>query len=154
MVFHRRYLGYLFSIPTFTGAFPPTMPFSQMNSLLPWCAVGLGAAIGAMARYAFSLWVYEGWLGIVFINALGAGLFGFAWVYAQKYGWHVTHHPWATFVFTGLCGGFTTFSSYVFYLVQQTHHQQWGLVAFHILGSHVLGVLLFWLGTECAKRLV
>ena len=73
--------------------------------------VGLGGAVGAMLRYAISLRPYKG--GFPFLtfvtNILGALLIGFIVGYASK---RNVSDSLMLFLKTGLCGGFTTFSTF------------------------------------------
>ena len=73
--------------------------------------VGLGGAIGAMLRYAISLIPYKGGFPLLtFVtNILGALLIGFIVGYASK---RNVNDSLMLFLKTGLCGGFTTFSTF------------------------------------------
>ena len=73
--------------------------------------VGLGGAVGEMLRYAISLIPYKGGFPLLtFVtNILGALLIGFIVGYASKR--NVTDSL-MLFLKTGLCGGFTTFSTF------------------------------------------
>lgn len=73
--------------------------------------VGLGGAVGAMLRYAISLIPYRGGFPLLtFItNILGALLIGFIVGYASK---RNVNDSLLLFLKTGLCGGFTTFSTF------------------------------------------
>lgn len=73
--------------------------------------VGLGGAVGAMLRYAISLIPYKGGFPILtFVtNILGALLIGFIVGYASK---RNVNDSLMLFLKTGLCGGFTTFSTF------------------------------------------
>ena len=73
--------------------------------------VGLGGAVGAMLRYAISLIPYKGGFPLLtFVtNILGALLIGFIVGYASK---RNVSDSLMLFLKTGLCGGFTTFSTF------------------------------------------
>lgn len=73
--------------------------------------VGLGGAVGAMLRYAISLIPYKGGFPLMtFVtNILGALLIGFIVGYASK---RNVNDSLMLFLKTGLCGGFTTFSTF------------------------------------------
>lgn len=73
--------------------------------------VGLGGAVGAMLRYAISLIPYKGGFPLLtFVtNIIGALLIGFIVGYASK---RNVNDSLMLFLKTGLCGGFTTFSTF------------------------------------------
>lgn len=73
--------------------------------------VGLGGAVGAMLRYAISLIPYKGGFPLLtFVtNILGALLIGFIVGYASK---RNVNDSLMLFLKAGLCGGFTTFSTF------------------------------------------
>ena len=73
--------------------------------------VGLGGAVGAMLRYAISLIPYKGGFPLLtFVtNILGALIIGLIVGYASK---RNVNDSLMLFLKTGLCGGFTTFSTF------------------------------------------
>lgn len=73
--------------------------------------VGLGGAAGAMLRYAISLIPYKGDFPVLTLmtNLIGAVLIGFIVGYASK---RSVSENAMLFLKTGLCGGFTTFSTF------------------------------------------
>lgn len=83
---------------------------------MTWFAIAVGGALGAMARHALNHAVHTRWLttrfpaGTVAVNLLGcfvigllAGLLASDRIAMRVY--------WREFVFVGLLGGFTTFST-------------------------------------------
>lgn len=83
-------------------------------------AVGLGGAIGSIARYIIAL-ISERWgsihfpLGTLAVNILGSLLIGFCWSYFEK---TYISYEFRLFLFTGFLGGFTTFSTFTRETVQ------------------------------------
>ena len=73
--------------------------------------VGLGGAVGAMLRYAISLIPYKGGFPLLtFVtNIRGSLMIGFIVGYASK---RNVNDSLMLFLKTGLCGGFTTFSTF------------------------------------------
>ncbi len=74
-------------------------------------AVGLGGALGAVGRYGISLLPLKGafpWLTLA-TNVLGALLIGFVAGAAAE---HTVSPNMELFWKTGVCGGFTTFSTF------------------------------------------
>ena len=72
--------------------------------------IALGSAIGGMSRFALGSWIIGKFgvtlpWGTLVINILGSGLIG---LFASS----VKPAAWRQFLMVGLCGGFTTFSSF------------------------------------------
>ncbi|WP_246597492.1 fluoride efflux transporter CrcB [Faecalicatena faecalis] len=110
--------------------------------------VGLGGAVGAMLRYAISLLPYRG--GFPFLtlvtNLCGAVLIGYiAGTAAQRQ----VPPNLVLFLKTGVCGGFTTFSTFsleAYTLMEQGRYGQAGAYA-------VLSVVLCLAGVWCGMAL-
>ena len=123
-----------------------------MCIMLNVLAVGIGGAIGAVFRYLLSHIIPKcgsGFpIGTFCINLLGCFIIGLITAGTEKY---VGIHPRILlFLQTGLCGGFTTFSTFsleVFLLVQQG---KFFLAVFYMVSSMIIGVLLIFF----ARRLV
>ena len=106
--------------------------------------VGLGGAVGAMLRYAISLIPYRGSFPVLTLvtNVIGAILIGYiAGVTTQK------HLPENTvrFLKTGVCGGFTTFSTFsleAYTLSLDGKYTQAGLYAVLSVGLCLFGIFV------------
>lgn len=108
----------------------------------PFLAVGIGAALGAWARWGLGLWL-NAWypsipMGTLAANLSGGYLIGLALAFFAQ-------HPglppeWRLLIVTGFLGGLTTFSTFsaeVFTLFSRA--QYWlGLSA---IGLHLVGSL-------------
>lgn len=79
--------------------------------MLAFLFVGLGGAIGAMLRYAISLIPVKSAFPILTLmtNVIGAFLIGMIVAYALK---REVSPNTLLFLKTGVCGGFTTFSTF------------------------------------------
>src|SRR5277367_4358305 len=83
-----------------------------MRSLL---LVGIGGGIGSMIRYALSLFIGRHVpiafpFGTFLVNISGCFLIGLFYSIATKY---TGFNPeWRLFLITGICGGYTTFSTF------------------------------------------
>lgn len=118
-----------------------------MNTLLNILAVGAGGAIGAVARYLATLAVgvttLHPTLGTLAVNVVGSFLIGALMVR--------TDGRTALLTTVGVCGGFTTFSTFsaqTLALMQGGCYLQAGLYA---VGSVVLCVIATWLGIIAAS---
>ena len=81
-----------------------------------WLLVCLGGAIGAVARWLLDGAVQRRWpsrlpTGILLINVLGSFVLGA--LLAGTLGWD-HRDDWVALAGTGICGGFTTFSTFAY----------------------------------------
>ena len=77
--------------------------------------VGIGSFIGGALRYListlFKQYCTQGFpWGTLLVNLMGCFIFGAIFALFSKYS--STSHPWCLLLTTGLCGGFTTFSTF------------------------------------------
>ena len=110
--------------------------------------VFLGGGVGSVLRYLVGLWIGSAafpWATFA-VNAVGSlaiGLFG-GW--ASRFGWSDEMRLLLT---TGLCGGFTTFSTFSKDSLALIEGGSYGLFALYAAGSVALGIaataLGFWL---------
>ena len=116
--------------------------------------VGLGGALGSILRYVISLFIGRNVpvvfpLGTLLVNISGCFLIGLFYAMSEKY---TGFHPeWKLFLITGICGGFTTFSTYSYdmlVLLKQGATLQFVLYA---AGSVVLGLLATIAGTAVLR---
>ena len=82
-----------------------------------WIAVALGGALGSVARHGVNRWVHQGWPSLRFpiatliVNIVGCVVIGIlAGLVAT--GRLPMRPAWREFVFVGILGGFTTFSTF------------------------------------------
>jgi CrcB protein len=78
--------------------------------------IGLGGALGTIARYALSYWTLSisrelPW-GTILINIAGSFIIGFFGTLTLSQGKFPVSENVRLFVMVGLCGGFTTFSAF------------------------------------------
>lgn len=119
------------------------------NALLPVMYVGVGGFIGAVMRYLISL-ATAGWslvipYGTLISNGLGCFVIGI--VAALAADTEALSPNARLFLATGICGGFTTMSSFVYELAQYVRSDQM-LMAATYLGLTLAGsILMFYAGT-------
>ena len=114
--------------------------------------VALGGAAGAMLRYAISLIPVRGSFPVLTLitNLLGALLIGFIAGAAEL----ASPSPnLILFAKTGLCGGFTTFSTFSLESYTLLKAGQKGTAALYILFSVGLCLLGVWLGRLAAIQI-
>ena len=82
-----------------------------------WIAVAVGGALGSVARHGVSRIVHQGWpllrfpLATVIVNIVGCSVIGvLAGLVAT--GRLPMRTNWREFIFVGILGGFTTFSTF------------------------------------------
>lgn len=113
--------------------------------------VALGGALGAMLRYAVSLIPVRGGFPVLTLltNLLGALLIGFIAGAAEI---SAPSPGLILFAKTGLCGGFTTFSTFSLESYTLIKAGQKGTAVLYIALSVGLCLLGIWLGHLAARR--
>lgn len=113
--------------------------------------VALGGALGAVLRYAVSLIPVRGGFPVLTLltNLLGALLIGFIAGAAEI---SVPSPGLILFAKTGLCGGFTTFSTFSLESYTLIKAGQKGTAVLYIALSVGLCLLGIWLGHLAARR--
>lgn len=114
----------------------------MLRSLL---LVGLGGAIGSMARYGISHIINTRYtkpfpLATFIINIVGCFLIGLLFGYVQKNSSQQSD-VWLVLA-TGFCGGFTTFSAFALENVNMLKGQLNITALLYIVASVVVGILL------------
>lgn len=107
--------------------------------------VGMGGALGAVGRYGLSLLPWRGDLPLL-TNLLGAVLIGFI---AGLAGRGRLNTSGALFWKTGVCGGFTTFSTFSLESLTLLERGRWLLGGSYML----LSMALCLLGAALGQRL-
>jgi CrcB protein len=116
-----------------------------------WAAIAIGGAIGSLARHGVNHFVMQYFLtmrfplGIVVVNILGCFIIGLlAGLLASER--IALALPWREFVFVGLLGGFTTFSTFGLdtFVLARTHMVGWATL--NVVAQVVGGLLAVWLG--------
>jgi len=116
-----------------------------------WIAVAIGGAVGSLARHGVNHLVHTRWLlarlpiGTAIVNLTGCFVIGLlAGLIASNR--LVVGLYWREFVFVGVLGGFTTFSTFGLdtFTLTQTHPGAYAIlnVALQVIG----GLLAVWAG--------
>jgi CrcB protein len=126
--------------------------------LITYLWIAMGGAIGSMARFAGSSLI-SGWFGATFpwgtliVNTSGSFVIGFFATLTGPDGRLLVSGDMRQFVMVGICGGYTTFSSFslqTLSLVQDGEMAQAGL---NVVGSVALCLAAVWLGSVAAAAL-
>ena len=112
-------------------------------------AVGVGGALGAMARYLIAGWVQSpAWTGfpygIFIVNITGGFIMGVL-TEAMALRFNVSPEVRA-FLTTGILGGYTTFSTFSLEAAMLIEPHAYGQAAFYIAGSALLSVMALFAG--------
>ncbi len=120
--------------------------------------VGLGSAIGGVARYGCSLFFARllgetfPW-GTLFVNVSGSFIIGLFFTLTSAGGRLLISPDWRIFVTVGFCGGFTTFSSLSLQTLMLLRNGEWLQGGLNALGSFVFCLVAVWLGSMSAAAL-
>ncbi len=114
--------------------------------------VGLGGGLGAVARYGIGLLPWRGSFPVstLLVNLLGAVVIGFLTGYAVR---RRMDGRLLLFLKTGMCGGFTTFSTFSLESVQLIAAGNRGQAALYIFLSLTSCLLGVWLGQALSRTL-
>jgi CrcB protein len=122
-----------------------------------WIAIAVGGALGSMARHGINVLVQSRWpmmrfpLATFVVNVAGclvigvlAGLIMAGRITPRLY--------WREFVFVGVLGGFTTFSSFGLDTITLTRAQSVTPAMWNVIGQVVLGLLAVQAGMLLTSR--
>ena len=113
--------------------------------------IAIGGALGSMARFACSSLIAN-WFGQTFpwgtlaINVLGSFVIGFFATLTGPDGRVLVAGDVRQFVMVGICGGYTTFSSFSLQTLTLAQDGEFVRAGLNIGGSVVLCMVAVWLG--------
>jgi len=108
--------------------------------------VFLGGGIGSMLRYGASF-IHIPHSTLV-VNILGSFLIGLFYSLSSRFGWSDSTRLLLT---TGLCGGFTTFSTFSNESLELIKSGNYFYAISYILVSIIIGILAAWFGYYVTK---
>lgn len=117
--------------------------------------VGAGSCLGGMLRYLFSTWVHtlfdNPWFpyGTLVVNVSGCVVIGFLSGLADERGLFTSEAR--LFVFIGILGGYTTFSSFALETFSLARNTQNMAAAANVGLEVILGLLGVWAGNVLAR---
>jgi CrcB protein len=117
--------------------------------------VGLGGALGSMARYAIAVLMLHGAstrfpFGTLAVNVLGCLAAGVLAGLSERHGWFGADAR--LFLFVGLLGGFTTFSAFGLDALALLRRGDTAWAFAYVVGSVVIGLAAAWIGMRIALR--
>ena len=125
---------------------------------MTWVWVMLGSALGGLARYWLSglaaRHIGESFpVGTLIVNVVGSFVIGFFASLTGPDGRVFVGTDARQFVMTGLCGGFTTFSSFSLQTLNLARDGEMALAGANAMLSLALGLIAVWLGHIAASAL-
>ena len=123
--------------------------FYFYTMLKNFLVIALGGALGSMGRYALTvlgshLAVRGEWTTLA-ANLCGSFLIGLAMPGARS--------EFYLFFTVGVCGGFTTYSTFSSQAMRLLHDGQYGTGLLYVLATTVLSLFMVWCGWYCRQRI-
>jgi fluoride exporter len=118
--------------------------------------VAIGGAIGSVGRYWLSGWLARHFgetfpWGTIFVNVTGSFLLGAFIALTAPEGRWLASPSFRVFFIFGLCGGYTTFSSFSMQTLNLLRDDQWLWAGANVLFSVALCLFGVWLGHVLAS---
>ncbi len=115
--------------------------------------IGSGSFIGGIARYVLGKLAQEQAaldfpLGTLLVNVSGCFIIGVIYGFSAK---ELVNEDWRFFLATGLCGGYTTFSSFSYENIAMLREGETAAFFLYVSLSLIFGLLATWLGIICTK---
>lgn len=116
--------------------------------------IALGAVFGTAARYFLSRFLAENFppafpYGTLLVNISGSLLLGFFLVWTTERA--LVDPRWRLLVAIGLCGSYTTFSSFAFETVSYIEQGHWFLLAINLFANNILCIAAVLAGAALAR---
>ena len=127
---------------------------SMTNAI--WIFVGSG--LGGLARWAASSWIADRWgqtfpWGTLVVNVTGSFAIGLFATLTGPDGRFLAPTTFRQFFMIGICGGYTTFSSFSLQTLNLVTDGEWSRAGANVLLSVLLCLLGVWLGHTAALAL-
>jgi CrcB protein len=130
----------------------------MLRNCWTYLCVGAGGALGTILRFWISLVVAQAYgerfpLGTLVINVTGSFVIGFFATLTGPDGrWMVSSLP-RQFFMIGICGGYTTLSSFSLQTLNLARDGEWAYVGLNVGLSVILCLLGVWLGFLAGEAL-
>jgi fluoride exporter len=126
--------------------------------MLTYFYVAIGGAIGSVARYVFSAAIARGlsevfpW-GTLIVNITGCFIIGLFAMLTGPDGRVVVAPDFRQFFMVGICGGYTTFSSFSLQTLALARDGDMTRASLNVVASVVFCLLGVWLGSAAGTAL-
>lgn len=119
--------------------------------MLAYLWVAIGGALGSVSRFWLSGVVAERWgetfpWGTLFVNVTGSVLIGFLAALTLPEGRWSIPPAFRQFFMIGVCGGYTTFSSFSLQTLNLLRDREWLYAGGNVVLSVTLCMVAVWLG--------
>jgi fluoride exporter len=125
--------------------------------MLTYFWLGLGGALGTIARFWLNGLVSRHFdtfpMGTLIINVTGSFLIAFFGTLTDPDGRFMASPNMRTFFMAGVCGGYTTFSSFSLQTLTLAREGEWLYAGLNVLSSVALCLFAAWLGYVAAMFL-
>src|SRR5690606_23483423 len=116
--------------------------------------VGAGGFIGSVARYLTTFFLMRAVPGIFpygtfAVNILGCLAIGLVYGLSEKFAWFSPE--WRLFIATGICGGYTTFSTFAYENIKLLQQGELMTFAWYSLSSFILSLVAVAVGLLLTK---
>lgn len=116
--------------------------------------VGAGGFIGSVARYLTTFFLMRAVPGIFpygtfAVNILGCLAIGLVYGLSEKFAWFSPE--WRLFIATGICGGYTTFSTFAYENIKLLQQGELMTFAWYSLSSFILSLVAVAVGLMLTK---
>jgi fluoride exporter len=119
--------------------------------MLAYLWVAIGGALGSVGRYWISGFVAERFgetfpWGTIIINVTGSFIIGIFAAFTDPDGRVLATPGFRQFFMIGICGGYTTFSSFSLQTLRLAQDREWLYASGNVILSVVLCLVAVWLG--------
>ncbi len=123
-----------------------------------WILVFFGGGVGSLCRYLLSRWITGNVIsafpyGTFLVNISGCLLIGFFVFYFTEARFGPESLTWRLLLVTGLCGGYTTFSSFSLENIQLIENGKVFIFLAYTFASLLLGFLATYTGIIIARNI-
>jgi len=121
--------------------------------------IALGSALGGVGRYWLSGVIARRFgeafpVGTLVVNATGSFVIGFIATLTRPEGRLLMSASARQFLMVGICGGYTTFSSFSLQTLNLAREGEWFYAGANVVASLLLCLLAVWLGHVLAELVV